>query len=489
MVNETHVLLINPPLYRLHGQMQASPPLGLLYIVRYLNEKGINTKVYNADYEAGFIFRESDIAKRHKHLENLYNPDFEAWKAVRQIIKKHSPDIVGITTTTSSYISALNVAKIVKEETPDTKIILGGSHVTALPEEAASEPEIDAVVVGEGEQTMLEIAQGRKYKDIKGLCFKHKKRIIKTQCRELIKDIDTLPFPMLEDMIFEKTRKRTFSEMFSSRGCPYNCIFCASALIWRRRLRLRRPEKIYEEMLFRKERYKAEDFQFGDDALTLNKERILTVCKYIRKLGVTWSCQTRADHITKEVVKAMKDGGCREVALGIESGNQRILDIARKNLKVEDVRRAAKIIKKGGIRLMTFFIFGLPGETEQSIKDTFNLIKEIRPDGIVANIATPLPGTELYNIAENNGWITNRNWANYYFLGRTDSVVQLPTIERKKVVEAYLKLQRMADNARAKRIRKTFLNPSFIFKNVSIKDVKNPQELWRKIKIFYNAVK
>jgi len=489
MVNETRVLLINPPLYRLHGQMQASPPLGLLYIARYLNEKGINTKVYNADYEAGFIFRESDIDKRHQHLKNLYNPNFEAWKAVRQIIRKHSPDIVGITTTTSSYISALNVAKIVKEEMPHTKIILGGSHVTALPQEAASQPEIDAVVIGEGEQTMLEIAQGRKYKDIKGLCFKHRKRIIKTQCRELIKDIDTLPFPMLEDMIFEKTRKRTFSEMFSSRGCPYNCIFCASALIWKRRLRLRRPEKIYEEMLFRKERYNAEEFQFGDDALTLNKERILTVCKYIKRLDVTWKCQTRADHVSKDIVKVMKDSGCREIALGIESGNQRVLDIARKNIKVEDIKRAARIIKEEGIQLMAFFIFGLPGETEQSIQDTFNLIRDIRPDGIVANIATPLPGTELYNMAENGEWITNRDWANYYIVGRADSVMQLPTIERKKVVEAYLKLQKMADNTRAKIIRRTFLNPSFILKKVSINDLRNPQELWRKMKIFYNVVK
>lgn len=481
-------LLISPPIYRLQGKMQAAPPLGLLYISRYLNENGVDTKVYNADYEGKFVFKES-ATSHEKYMKNLHNPNFEAWRAVRQVIKKHSPDIIGITTTTSSFTSALNVAKIVKENLPDTKIILGGSHVTALPEEAASQPEINAVVIGEGEHTMLEIAQGRKYKNIKGLCFKHKKRIVRTRCRELIKDIDSLPFPMLEDMIFEKARKRTFSEMFSSRGCPYNCTFCASATIWKRRIRLRRPEKIYEEMLFRKQRYNAEDFQFWDDALTLNKERVLTICKYIKKLGVTWSCQTRADHVSREVIKAMKGSGCKEVAIGIESGNQAILDTSRKNIKVEDIKRATRIIKGEDIQLMTFFIFGLPGETEQSIKDTFDLVREIKPDGIVANIATPLPGTEFFDVAEKNRWIVNKNWENYYFLGRTESVMNLPTIERRKVIGAYLRLQKIADNIRARKVRKTFLNPAFIIKKISFQDMKHPRELWKKMKIFYNAIK
>lgn len=490
MVNETQVLLISPPLFRLHGRMQAAPPLGLLYIARYLNEKGINTKVYNADYEGEFVLKESYLAKHHqRYLKNLYNPNFEAWNAVRKIIKKHMPEIVGITTVTSSYISALNIAKIVKEELPNTKVILGGAHVTALPEESASKPEVDAVVIGEGEETMLEIARERKYKDIKGLCFKHKKGIIKTQRRELIKDIDTLPFPRIEDMIFEKTKKGSFSEILSSRGCPYNCTFCASALLWGRHLRLRRPEKIYEEMLFRKERYGLNHFQFWDDALTINKERILTVCKHIRKLGVTWSCQTRADQLSEEVVKAMKRSGCREIALGIESGNQRVLDIAKKNLKVEDVRNAVKLMKKEGIRLIAYFIFGLPGENEESIRDTFELVKEIKPDIISSHIATPLPGTEFFDLAENNKWLIDKNWANYYFVGRTDSMVNLPTIEREKVVKAYLALQKMGDDARTRSIRKKFLNPSFIFKNISVRDLSNPSELWRKIRIFYSGVK
>ena len=470
--------------------MQAASPIGLLYIARYLNENGINAKVYNADYEGEFMPKEADLSKRHeKYLRNLYDPDAKLWKIIRQVIKKYSPKIIGISSVTSSYISALNIVKIIKKELPDTKVILGGPHVTALPEKAASEPGVDAVVIGEGEQTMLEIAKGIDYKNIKGLCYQDGKKIVKTGCRELIKDIDALPFPKIEDMVFEKNIARSFSEIFSGRGCPYNCIFCASALTWKRNLRLRKSENVYQEMLFRKDNYGTTEFVFEDDALTLNKKRLIAICKYIKKLNVTWACQTRADHVSRDIIRIMKDSGCNEIALGIESGNQKVLDIAKKNLKVEDIKKAAKIIKKEGLHLVTFFIFGLPGETEESIEDTFSLIREIKPTTMVSNIATPLPGTEFFNMAEDNKWLANQNWANYYFHGRTDSVVDIPTIEKKKILEAYWKFQKMADKLNVKDIRKKFLNPLFIYKNLKINDLTKPYELLRKIKIFYNVIK
>jgi anaerobic magnesium-protoporphyrin IX monomethyl ester cyclase len=477
------VLLISPPLYRLFGKMQATPPAGLLYLSRYLNVNGIRARVYNSDFEGSFNFREEKLTNLHEqYLSNLKNVKHEAWEAIRKILREYKPKIVGITVVTSAFESAVNTARMVKEELPDAMVVFGGSHVTALPEESAKLAYVDAVIIGEGEITLYEIAQGMEFSKIDGICYKKDGKTVRTKQRELIPDINVLPFPMLEDLIFEKSKKFSFNELESSRGCPYSCIFCASETVWHRRLRLRTPENICKEIQFRRKRYGTNEINFWDEAFTLQKERAIEICKFLKKMNIDWSCQTRADHVTPELLKIMADSGCKNIGIGIESGSQRILDIAKKNLKIEDIKRAAKMIKASGIEFVTFFIFGLPGETEESIEETFKLIDEIEPDIIVANIATPLPGTEFFDMAMAGGWITDTNWSNYYFLGRLDSVVTVPTIPKEKVIAAYLRLQKVADSLRQKTIRRKFLNPRYIVRHISLKEIMHPEVLWRKIK-------
>lgn len=481
------VLLISPPLFRLYGMRQPSPPLGLLYLSRYLNVNGINARVYNADYEGGVTRRYAEIVSLHEgYSKNLSDMDFEAWKSVRQMVRKTKPKIVGISTVTSTFQSSLNCVKIIREELPNAKIFLGGAHVTALPEEAAVVPGVSAVIMGEGERTLLDLSQGKPYNAIPGLCYAKDGKTVRTGERELIQDLDSLPFPILEDLIVEKIKPTSFGEIMSSRGCPYNCLFCASVVIWGRKLRLRSPENIYEEIVFRKTKYKTKFFQFWDDTLTISGERILRICLLLKKLRITWSCQTKANHVSKDILRKMKDAGCVEIALGIESGNQRVLDIAKKNQKIEDIIRASKLIKEAGIFLNTFFMLGLPGETNESIEDTFKLIDTIKPDGILANIAVPLPGTEFFQMAKDCGWITDYNWSNYYWLGRKDSIVKMPSVDKKSVIDAYWRLQKIADDINTRKRRKYFLNPLYLMKHVSLEDFWHPTLFLRKARtLFY----
>ena len=190
-----------------------------------------------------------------------------------------------------------------------------------------------------------------------------------------------------------------------------------------------------------------------------------------------------------QVVKIMKESGCVEIALGVESGNQMVLDMAKKKQRVEEVIKANEIIKKYDIRLMAFFIVGLPGETVSSIDDSAQLIKKINPDGLDVSIATPLPGTEFYELSLKNGWIVDKNWANYHLAGTDNSVVSIPTIERGDLVKKYLELQRLADDINKKNLQKQVLSISYLVRHITPQDIIHLGNLLRKIKVFYSIIK
>lgn len=421
------VLLINPPWSRLLGNVLETIPLGLCYIAGVLREKNHDVVVYNADFKKerpvsvySVDFKGTGRWKRYKEVLN--DLDKPIWREVKDKIDNFSPDIVGISVITAKYKSALNVARIVKETDPSVPVIVGGPHSSCLPEQTAKEEYIDVVVRGEGEITMADlldaIDQGRDFKSVQGITYSKNKEIVSTPNRPLIEDLDNLPFPA-RDLVLEREQypSYAFGVMFTSRGCPYHCIFCASNKIWSRKVRFRSPENVVAEIEQVHKDYGTRLFDIEDDTFTLNKKRVEKICELLvqRGLNIKWVCDTRVNLISDDLLRKMKEAGCIKLNLGIESGNPKILEVSKKGITLDEARVAVKLAKRHKIMIATYFMMGLPYETKESILDTINFMKELNPDFVNLSVATPYPGTELFDIAKNNKMIPSEpDWSEFF---------------------------------------------------------------------------
>ncbi|MCC6028100.1 MAG: B12-binding domain-containing radical SAM protein, partial [Archaeoglobus sp.] len=281
----------------------STPPLGLGYLASVLRERGFKVRIID------------DL------VENLNFSDF--LKKIKDSL------IVGITSTTPTFKSALEYAKKIKKAFPDIFVILGGVHVSFEPEKALKNEFVDAVCIGEGERTIVELAErvesGRDLEDVKGIYFKKEDKIVKNPPREFIQDLDSIPFPAFDLMPLEKysllgERLEVFP-MITSRGCPFSCRYCSSSLFMGRRFRARSAKNVADEIEWLVNDFNARHIAFGDDTFTLSKKRVAEICKEIksRKLDITWSCSSRIDTIDRELLEIMKSAGCSAIYYGIES--------------------------------------------------------------------------------------------------------------------------------------------------------------------------
>jgi anaerobic magnesium-protoporphyrin IX monomethyl ester cyclase len=309
---------------------------------------------------------------------------------------------------TGSYGSALMCAGIAKKIYPGIPVIFGGAHPTVETKSTLKEKNVDFAVVGEGEETFLELAaaieSGRKVNNIKGIGYKKDKKITVNQRRPLIENLDELPFPD-RDMILnhENFAPNTFGGIFSSRGCPFNCIYCSSHTIWSRRVRYRSVDHVMQEMEQVRKKYGTRHFFFVDDSFSLNRNRVSEMCDRMVDLqkkegGFTWHCQTRVDLLNEELAEKMKKSGCNCVLIGIETGYADGLKKIKKSITLDQVRKASAILKKYKIPVNTFFMIGFPWETIDEINATLAFMREIDPDDASYSIVTPQPGTELYDM-------------------------------------------------------------------------------------------
>ena len=296
----------------------------------------------------------------------------------------------------------------------DTQIILGGIHPTALIKKSIEEmKDVDIFVIGEGELTIKEIMDEVDIKKIKGVGYNDKGNIKVNPPREFIENLDEIPFPSREllpniknyTLGFDWEGRKPAATVFSSRGCPYNCIYCASKVMWKGKVRFRSAENVLEEIDFLVDNYKIKEVLFYDDHFTLNKQRLQDICNGLikRKYNLTWCCFSRVDSLDLETAQLMKKSGCHMISFGVESGSQIILDAMHKNVKVEDIIKAFKICKKVRINTKASFIFGGPKETYETISETRKLIKTILKDYVWFFMITPMPGTELYKFHEETG--------------------------------------------------------------------------------------
>ncbi len=365
------------------------PPLGIAYIAAYAKKE--------TDAEIEIIdttFDQSDLR-------------------MREAIQKGRYDIVAISAMTSMIGDAFKVAKLVKAHNASTKVIIGGPHATVAPEHALANPNVDAVIIGEGELTFADIIKKNGFRGINGVWYKEKGSIKKNKPREPIPDLDSLPYPALEFFDMKKYMSHWFqldsvapdlrgTSIIASRGCPYACTYCQPTLkcIFGNKIRKRSAKNIVDEIEDRKKRYNINAFMFQDDTLIMNKKWVHEICKELKERGIDliWGCNVRANLVTYDLLKEMKEVGLRKVFMGIESGSQRILDeVYDKRITLAQVRNATKTAKRLGLKMQGYFMMGAPTETEKEINNTIRFARNLEIDEATFSITTPLPHTFLYD--------------------------------------------------------------------------------------------
>jgi len=399
----------------------------------------IKTVVGTTGPPSGLAYLASMIRDEHdvKIVDSLAE-DY-TYDDVKRIIKKYDPDILGITSTTSMMPDAYKVAKMAKKYNKEIKIVMGGPHVTFVPEKTFKEcPYIEFIVRGEGELTFKELIESLdKNKDpsnILGLSINMGNKIKNNPPRPLIKDVDAIPMPSYDLLPMEKYQVDgiKFGTVMTSRGCPFNCAFCSSSLQFGSVWRGHSDSRVIEELKYLHEEYKIHEIEFLDDTFTLNKPRAIRIANRITEEGldISWTASSRVDLFTDEIARAIKRGGCHTVYFGIESGSQKTLDFIGKRITPEQSVAAVKKAKRYKLHALGAFIIGFPNETRDDIKKTRKFSKKVGVDYAQFTIATPYPGTRLWNYALAKNLILTFNWRKYTTL---DPVMRLKNFTSQQI--------------------------------------------------------
>jgi len=415
---------------------------------------------------------------KHNHSADIL--DLSISKAPAQTliekIRSWQPDYVGVTFTTPLYLEGKMIAKIVRENFPQIKLVAGGVHSTVLPEEVLKTTEFDYVVIGEGEETLLELIQDKNPADILGLAYKQGGQIRINKLRPLIPDINVLPYPAyylynIKNYQYSPritARKSPVVAIETSRGCPFNCSYC-NKKIFGHQFRSKTVERSVDEMEFLI-RLGYKEIHVWDDCFSVDLNRAKAICDEIirRKLKINWSVYNgiRVDRIDRELLEKLKASGCYRVNVGIEAGNQQILNNVDKGITIDQMRNVSKISKEVGIETTGFFMIGLPGETEETIKQTIELARELDFDLSKVNITIPLPGTRLFDQWAAEGRIKTFNWPDYNFHSTT--IYDHPNLDTKTILKYYKLFY-----------RRVYLRPKFLLRR-----------LWRGLKsgdLFFDA--
>jgi len=425
---EHSITLVNPSfaVYVTHP----SPPLGLAYLKAVLEKNGIRAKI--VDETVGMPASPGAI-------------DTE-W--------------VGLTVFTPTAKNAYALAD--RMRAAGKKVMLGGPHVSILPKEGLQHA--DKVIVGEGEKSILEV-------------FSSKKKIIQSP---LIEDLDSLPFPDWHGLPLEKyaapTRKHPYLKVMSSRGCTWSCIYCFKG-IFGHAYRMRSAKNVVDEIEHLQKEYGTREISFTDDNLTHDRERAIDICREMlqRRIKVDWACPNgvRVDKIDLPLLKLMKKAGCYQIGLGIESGNQGVLDKIGKGIKLEQVREAAEAAKKAGIETIGFFMIGLPFDTEETMQQTIDFAKSLPLSLVQFTVTVPYPGTPLFSLVEKKGSFLIDDWSEFgSYSGK--AYYEIGSLNKELVEKMYKKAY-----------KEVYFRPGYALKRIA----KNPKLLLSGAKYFSKIFK
>lgn len=419
------ILLISPPtdsaIKRVVGT--TGPPLSLAYL-------------------ASMVRDEHDVEIIDSIAEELTFDD------VKKRMKKFDADVVGITATTSMIPDAYKAAEIAKEVNENVKVVVGGPHVTFLPDKTMDEcKHIDFIVRGEGELTFKElikaIEEDRDFKGIKGLSYRNGK-VINNSSRELIKNVDEIPMPSYDLLPMNRYKADgvKFGTTVTSRGCPFNCIFCSSSPQFGKRWRGHSSERVMEELSILRNEYSRKSIEFLDDTFTLAKSRAIEISNKIReeRLGMSWVASSRVDTFSRDIAEAMYRAGAHTVYFGIESGTQKILNFIGKGITPEQSKISVKNAEEVGLHTFGSFIIGFPQESKADVKRTLKFSRKVGVDFAQFTVATPYPGTRLWNVALKEKLLTTMDWRKFTTL---DPILKLKCFTKEQIARvlefAYIK--------------------------------------------------
>ncbi|MDY6836700.1 MAG: radical SAM protein [Thermodesulfobacteriota bacterium] len=383
------ILLIYPyPLYdrsQAHEEDISVVPIGLYYIGAVLREEGYDVEILN-------------WYRIHKTPQRI----------VDTLVEK-KPDIIGFSILNANRWGGIEIAQIAKELNPKVKIVFGGVAATFLWKHFLTHfPQVDFVVIGEGEYPFLHLVKAvdrgrhKHLKDIPGIAFRRGGKVIKTKAAKPVGNLDKLPIP---------AKHFAYQHVVSSRGCPGKCTFCGSPKLWGNRTRLRSAEHFVRELELLYNRG-IRFFYFSDDTFTINEKRVIEICKRIIEKGlkIVWVAISRADLVSDAILYWMRKAGCTQISYGVESGSDKIRGLLNKRLKRDDIKAAFSLTYRYGILARAYFIYGSPEESWETIEETIDLIKEIRPFVCVFYILEIYPGTMLYSDLQKRRHVTDDVW-------------------------------------------------------------------------------
>jgi anaerobic magnesium-protoporphyrin IX monomethyl ester cyclase len=443
------VLFLEPPkdVWFVMGEY-LPPPFGIIQLAAYLEREVKNVKIEVLDCNAQRV----------------------DWKGLEKRIESYNPDIVASSAlaTCNTYVVARTL-ETVKRIKPDTLTVAGGQHFTATAQQSLETyPEIDVVVREEGEQTLAELVRnaGKKssFLQVKGISFRHGGKIYHNPPRPLIDNLDTLPYPGYH-FVKDVVHKYHFAAMAGldapyaliegSRGCPHTCTFCTQWRHWQGMWRVKSPKRTAEEMEFCYRNYGSRFIWLTDDNLG-SGDRVSEVADEVLQRGMAddlmWFAQARCDDIVRneKALPKLRKSGLRWVLLGVESPRQSTLENFKKNITVEDAKKAVNLLKENDIAAHTMFIIGERKDTAESIASLRQFVNELDPDFAIFAILTPFPGTEVFEEAKSNGWIEDFNWSHYDMV---HAVMPTETLSRNDVQEELYQCYRSFYGSWRRRIR------------------------------------
>jgi len=361
----------------------------------------------------------------NKHEVKIIDLDLAAdfYQILFSEIQSFKPDIIASSATTPDYLTVRDIMRQIKQKYPTVTTIVGGVHVTALPEDAGEEGCFDIVTIGEGDKVIPELLTASS-KDVPGIIYRDAQsgKRISTSKRKLMQDLNTLPYPAWHLFELDKykhsrlsARKNPVGLIETSRGCAFQCNFC-NKLVFGSEHRTKEPKRVVDELEYML-KCGFKEIHFIDDSFTQNINRAKEVCVEIlnRNLRFPWSLfnGVRADMVDFEFFKLAKKAGCWQVGFGLETGDQQVMDKIDKKITISQTENAVRLAKKADLNTFGFFILGLTGETEESMKKTINFSKKLPLDVAKFDICIPYPGTPYYKQLEKDGRIKSKNWSKY----------------------------------------------------------------------------
>ncbi len=446
------IMLLVPPLKiakEMHDLIKVSYPIGLAYIASNLEKNGFNVKILDTLVEGW----ETKIEDQDSITIGISDDK------IKEIIKEENPDFFGISSMfTTQSEQPHKLAKLIKEVFPNKKIIIGGPHASANAKEILNDKNFDFVVIGEGEITLVNLLNNIDNPEkVNGIAFRKKEKIEFTNPADFIHNLDELPFPayhLLNMKKYKEYTKKGFSPrryvskgaiditLITSRGCPFNCIFCAVHKTVGFKWRPRSSKNVVDEIEFLNKEYGIKTFFFEDDNFSFDLNRAKDILRDIlnRKLQITWSAPNgiRADILDEELIDLIKKTNCLRIRIAIEHGDQIFLnEVVNKRMDLDKLKTAVKLLRKKKINVDGFFILGIPGETDKTARNSINFAKELSAFGLnpILGMAMPFPGTRMYDICKEKNYLIkeNLNQKDYQLSNTKQSIINTPTMSTERL--------------------------------------------------------